>query len=482
MGRYRLILLITVILAMGVMATSYISYRVSRASIHDAIVESMLPLTSDNIYSEIQKDLIRPVFISSMMASDTFLRDWVLEGEQNHDRISRYLWEVQNRYGAFVSFFVSDRSRNYYYNRGLLKQVSPDVEDDAWYYRARGMQAPYEINVDRNTSHADGLIIFINYKVLDYDGSYLGLVGVGLAVDSVQKLVSHYQHKFKRDVYFIDAEGLVRLSGSRYHATGSRIQDKPGLEQVFRQARQQGAPASFEYDRQDSRQLINIRFIPELNWYLCVEQNESEATRDFRHALHANLLLCLVVTAIVVALVHVVLRRYQGKLETMATTDTLTGLPNRRAFDIVIDIFRNENDRARSNLAFITLDIDHFKAINDRLGHFGGDHVLVETARILKSSTRAADFICRWGGEEFLLVVKDCDEHNAMLLAEKMRSAIEHEAIGYKGAQIRITASLGVAVARAGDKVEAMLERADQALYEAKRAGRNRAVLGAVDR
>ncbi|MPS48596.1 sensor domain-containing diguanylate cyclase [Methylobacillus sp.] len=477
MSRHKLIFLIIAILASGFIATSVVSYQVSRMSIHNAIVDSTLPLSSDNIYSEIQKDLIRPIFVSSMMASDTFLRDWMLDGEQNIDKISRYLQEVQDQYGAFISFLVSERTSNYYYGKGVLKQVRPNEERDAWYYRVRDMQVPYEINVDRDMAHADALTIFINYRVLDYDNQYLGAVGVGLTVDSVQKLISHYQDRFRRDVYFVDSSGLIRLSGSKHQVVGQNINQQPALAGIFQQvlntAKDDIHGGSFQYEDAETKQLINIRYIPELQWYLFVGQDELEATSDIRQALQLNLLLCLVVTAIVVALTHVALRRYQDKLETMATTDTLTGLPNRRAFDVVIDVFLNENERARSTLAFILLDVDHFKSINDRLGHLGGDYVLTVVARIIKGNTRAADFICRWGGEEFLIVIKDCDEHNALLLAEKIRSAIENELIAYQGSQVAITASLGVGVARAGEKLEPVLERADKAMYAAKAAGRN---------
>src|SRR5690606_4814123 len=106
-NRHKLILLLTVVLMTGFLATSFVSYQASKLSIRDAIIDSELPLTTDNIYSEIQKDLIRPIFISSMMASNTFLRDWVLEGEKSPEKISNYLKDVQQTYGAFVSFFVS---------------------------------------------------------------------------------------------------------------------------------------------------------------------------------------------------------------------------------------------------------------------------------------------------------------------------------------------------------------------------------------
>lgn len=143
-----LILALLLLLACGFLATSLLSYYASRGAIRDGIVNTELPLTSDTVYSEIQKDLIRPVLISSMMAQDTFLRDWVLGGEQDTTRVTRYLGEVMGSQVTCTSFFVSDRSLTYYQAKGVLKQVRPDAWRDAWYFRLRQSNKPYEINVD----------------------------------------------------------------------------------------------------------------------------------------------------------------------------------------------------------------------------------------------------------------------------------------------------------------------------------------------
>ncbi len=146
--RRSLLLILSVLLFSGFFATTLFSYFVSKHAIRDAIIGQDLPLTSSNIYSEIQKDLVRPVLISSTMAHDTFLRDWVLKGESNVDEMARYLNEMKERYGAFSSFFVSDKSAIYYTGKGVLKHISPNEPRDAWYYRVRNMKQDYEINVD----------------------------------------------------------------------------------------------------------------------------------------------------------------------------------------------------------------------------------------------------------------------------------------------------------------------------------------------
>ena len=168
----RLILLIGVLLVIGFTTTSLINYFTAAGAFRTEMTEDILPLTSDNIYSEIQKDLVRPAFISSMMASDTFLRDWVLSGEEDSEQITKYLSEIKEKYGLVSSFFVSESTQTYYYAGGILKTVSQQDNRDQWYFRVRHMQRPYEINVDPDMADRDKLTIFINYRVLDYKGNY----------------------------------------------------------------------------------------------------------------------------------------------------------------------------------------------------------------------------------------------------------------------------------------------------------------------
>ena len=158
--------------------------------------------------------------------------------------------------------------------------------------------------------------------------------------------------------------------------------------------------------------------------------------------------------------------------ERHAASDALTGLPNRRAADEVLKRMAAQAGRSVSSLAAILLDLDHFKKVNDIHGHESGDRALVLVGRIITSAIRASDFAARFGGEEFLVLLPDTDRDTAMIVAEKLRSAIEHAELLGVGA---ISASLGLAVlpTDAGEPEE-LLRKADRALYDAKESGRNR--------
>jgi diguanylate cyclase (GGDEF)-like protein len=468
----KLIFILSLLLSAGFAATTLINYYVSKASIRESIVASELPLTSDNIYSEIQKDLVRPIVISSMMASDTFLRDWVIAGEQDVDKMIRYLREVKQRYNAFTSFFVSDASRIYYQTEGVLKQVREDDPRDAWYFRVRKMNTQYEINMDPDLANKDALTIFINYRVHDYAGRYIGATGVGLTVDAVRMLINEYQERYQRSIYFVDRKGGIPLFGSDKTEGGSTIHEVEGLGEVAPRILQEGA-GTFQYRNGGRNTLLNVRFIPELNWYLFVERVEDEALQDIRNTLYLNLAICVLITAIVLLATSFTINRYQGRLEAMATTDKLTGLANRQAFDLLVPQAISESRRSRTPLVAMLIDIDHFKDINDRLGHLAGDGVIRDIAAVIRSALRKSDIVCRWGGEEFLVVARGSDAVHGQALAEKIRSTVENTVIRYGEHTIRVTISLGIASHISGETPDQLIGRADDALYAAKSRGRN---------
>lgn len=471
-----LVLLLLFLLGSGFLTTSLLSYYASRDSIRDSIINTELPLTSDTVYSEIQKDLVRPILISSMMARDTFLRDWVLAGEQDTAQMTRYLREVQEHYGAFTSFFVSDRSSTYYQSKGVLKRVKPDEPRDVWYYRVRMQPEPYEINVDVDMANADRLTIFINYKVVDYDGNFIGATGVGLAVDAVVKLIDDYQQRYERSVYFVDTTGRITLTGAQGGPQGAKVGDSladiPGLSDMLEKL---PSPQSgrFEYQEHGREHFLNVRYIPELEWYLFVDKHD-KALAGIRQGLYINLLLCLLVTAIVLTLVSLAIRRYQQRIAALATTDVLTELPNRRGFDILAEQALQEALREQSPLCAVLLDLDNFKLINDEHGHLAGDEVLQRFARQLRDKLRQSDILCRWGGEEFILLLKNTDRQAAHDLAEKLRQQCAQQRYAIADQTLQVTASLGLSQWQPGESLHSLLGRTDRALYRAKQSGRDR--------
>jgi len=162
--------------------------------------------------------------------------------------------------------------------------------------------------------------------------------------------------------------------------------------------------------------------------------------------------------------------------QSRASTDALTGLANRRALDDALTRMVAQSLRSDTPLAAIAIDLDHFKAINDELGHETGDEVLEAVANALRGNTRASDFVGRWGGEEFCVLAPDTRAEGARQLAESLRAAVGR--ISVPGVQRQLTASFGVAICpEHATSADLLLRQADRALYAAKQAGRNRVVL-----
>ncbi len=161
-----------------------------------------------------------------------------------------------------------------------------------------------------------------------------------------------------------------------------------------------------------------------------------------------------------------------------AITDVLTGIPNRLAYEQRIELEYLRWKRTPAPLCIAAWDIDRFKTINDTYGHSGGDKVLHVVGQFFVKNIRRTDFVARFGGEEFVIVLTGASIEQALKLAEGLRLSIESLGFHFHGQPVKISMSCGVAEFRDGDKPETVFERADKALYKAKQEGRNRCAIG----
>lgn len=164
------------------------------------------------------------------------------------------------------------------------------------------------------------------------------------------------------------------------------------------------------------------------------------------------------------------LQRLNTELARQTQTDALTGLNNRRAFDKVLGQEFARATRTQLPLAILMVDVDHFKAYNDDFGHLAGDAALQAVAAAIKSQARAYDCVARFGGEEFVVVLPDAGPEEMQAVAERVRLAVE----ALTTLQRPVTVSVGAALCHAATSAAELVERADQALYQAKQDGRNR--------
>lgn len=167
------------------------------------------------------------------------------------------------------------------------------------------------------------------------------------------------------------------------------------------------------------------------------------------------------------------LKKYNLQLEKLSNTDKLTGIYNRLKLDDILEYEKQQFDRFGGPLSIIMFDLDWFKKVNDNYGHKTGDEILKTIAKIILENKRDADAFGRWGGEEFLLVCPETDKKGATILAEKLREAIEKHEFP---TVVSLTASFGVAEFEKYESIVKVFDKADKALYEAKKSGRNKVV------
>lgn len=171
-------------------------------------------------------------------------------------------------------------------------------------------------------------------------------------------------------------------------------------------------------------------------------------------------------------------RQRVERLETIAHQDPLTGLANRRAGDARLKAVFLEFQHLHQSFAVFFGDIDHFKKVNDTYGHDCGDRILRMVAQTIKHNLRQHDFACRWGGEEFLVIIPNIGQEGMQKIGNKILALVSSASIVENGERLHATLSLGATLAQPQDTLEDMLRRADALMYESKKNGRNRVTFG----
>jgi len=168
------------------------------------------------------------------------------------------------------------------------------------------------------------------------------------------------------------------------------------------------------------------------------------------------------------------LKAQAKKMENLANTDPLTNIANRMRFNAILEHQLGVSKRYQKTLSIIFFDIDHFKQINDNFGHKAGDNVLVALCQLISKHIRTSDLFARWGGEEFLILVPELSLTQLISLSEKLRLQVDR----FVFPDVKhITCSFGITQMKSDDDPKGLINRADEALYEAKESGRNKVVV-----
>ena len=471
-SKRRFLSILFALIIFGFIGTSIASYMFTSRMINKEVKESSLPLASELVHSELYILLEAPVATVSLMAKDTFVKEWVLSGEKNRKEIESYLAEVLKSKGVFTSFFVSEQSHQYYHPNGSIRTISKNNPENEWYFQAREMNKDYEIISSIDEMNENVVVLFINHRVIADDGRFMGIVGIGMSTNYLLSRMDSLYSQYNLHSYFINREGKVILSNNDFKIS-SNIR---GDSQLAFHADQiiNSNELNLQIDREGKKVFVRSRFMPELDWYLITEKLTDNRKEFLNTTLIGNISIALFITFGVLLISNVTINRYEKQLEDMATIDPLTGAYNRRAFEAIFDASAKMSHRNNETMAGLMIDLDHFKSVNDTFGHLTGDKVLKEVSHVIQKNIRDSDSLCRWGGEEFFVLLKGCDLTNAFELTEKVRLAVECMAISTKGQDLTVTVSIGVSFCGPSEGLLSFIGRADEAMYQAKEEGRNR--------
>ena len=469
-SKWRLIGILSLILLTAFSAIILIDFISTRNSMKVEIVRSSLPLLQENIYSTILSDLLPSMNTASMMANDSFLVNWE-EGEGGDiSEITEYLNRIQKKYGFNSVFFVSESSKRYYYPDGINKIISPLNDHDIWYFNFLDTGKEFELDVDTDEAAGDKLTIFINYRLENSEGELLGVTGVGVEKKGFSEFLSLQQNLFGKMIFLVDSQGVIQAHSDLESVEQADIHEIDGLKSVADKILSSRMdPYTGTYNSDGKKIVLMSRYIPEIDWFVVVEYDENEAMSGIQRRMAQSLVISLLAFALILLFSILTVNRYDSRMETMAITDALTGVANRRALDAALPRMLYRRSRQEGNVSLILIDLDHFKTVNDKFGHLVGDEVLKSFSRTASREIRQDDLLVRWGGDEFLIVSESGIE-GALRVADEIRKR-------HAGIESRVTLSMGIAVADDNDIPESLLKKADQALYEAKEGGRDKTVV-----
>ncbi|MDA3957512.1 sensor domain-containing diguanylate cyclase [Oceanispirochaeta sp.] len=475
--RFTQSILITII-AVSFIGISLFSYYSARSSMRKEILHSSLPLLSENIYSNIQSNLSLPINISSAISRDTFLINWINKGESNEKEITDYLSTIREEYGFLTTFFVSEKTGNYYYFDGLLKKISLVDPHDVWYYRFVDSGLKYDLDVDSDEASNGLLSVFVNFRVEDSDGRFLGIAGVGVRLDQISATLAEKRDLYNRDIYMVDDTGVIQVHSDLSKVETVSIYDIPGLQDVADKLLTPSEQAiDLIYNSQPDPTLISSRYMEELGWFVLVEQKEHEYLGAARRNLILTILVGILTTLLLSFLSSRTISSFQVYLENLASTDSLTGALNRRELEKRFTNGIYSMKRYGSSYSLIIIDLDDFKRVNDEYGHTTGDNLLIKMTDVIHEMIRPTDVLARWGGDEFVILL-DTDSGIALNLADRIREALsEDEIVRALGVSNSMTVSMGVTPVLSDDSLKAAVLRADAGLYESKNTGKNKVVI-----
>ncbi len=479
---YSQLIWISCILAFTLFAVLTLSSLRNRELQQKFIAHTALPLLNQSLLTQLQQDLATVQNSVTQVTTDPFIRHWLSQSEADSNSLQTYFKTLCARLQAeHCSLMVVDTQQVFDTHAGV-KTISDAEANAQWLAALKNRPTTtlehginYSTQAGQNTRlHSETEALFDDKK------QALAVFKLDFSVDRLRQLIGQLQTRYQVRINFVDQKGnLVLASALSKNRQDEQAQNLAALKHLSPTIFSSNSveAQALEYGQGQEKTLALNQAIPQLAWNLLIEK---PLVKDIQLQQDASLLWSAIAGfgfLLILVLGFFSTRHFLSKLEQSAATDSLTGLLNRQAFDFVFQQALLDSERSRLPVCVALIDIDFFKKFNDKHGRLIGNHCLKELAQIIKRALRESDIVCRWGGEEFLLMLKNCSLEKATSIAENLRTSIA----GYDFSRttdlskhrINISVSMGVAECRTHETEDSVFERAEIALAQAKESGRN---------
>jgi diguanylate cyclase (GGDEF)-like protein len=422
------------------------------------------------IYANEVGNAVIDVFSEAIAVSQTinnpFIRG-ILKNPQNLSReekskiIRNFLSDIVVKFGYSTAFIADDSTLDYYSEWGYLKTIDPQNPDDDWYVPFKTSEKLYELNVDNDQANDNRMTIYINTRMRDKDGKYIGACGVGVPMKQVMTLLQSLEKQSDISIKLVSPDGVVRVARS-----GQLVLERTEAE-IKELLKEYDTSKQYLYKTKGPDGYTIVKYIPECQWFAVIDYNGGR-TSIFSTMLFQNLMICLFVMLFVIVIVNFVLSKlakHTEKFVEEALFDQLTGLRNRRAY--ALEIEKLNKFPSLANISVTTMDINGLKMTNDTFGHTAGDDLLKGAAAIMKKFYSDNSWkVFRTGGDEFVALTSKPIGDKDNLIAD-----FKNQLKTFHHAQIKeLSVSIGIAKGTEHDvsSVEELIKIADKKMYADK--------------
>ena len=458
---YRPVVVSSLIFILGFVTINILHFEADSRTFQKKLFDSILPTSADYISAYIESFNSKYALLSKVLAAETDPDSFIINGREDSRAVITRLRDISEKTSVKTTGYISFLTDKYYDSNGTVLELDYNSERDSWITEFLNSGADTKSTFYDPEDNEHLFAIYNDVKISGKEGSVDAIFGLGVSFGSATEDINKAGEN--KTIFFIDTSGMIKFPSNM---RGKNIYDRYIIDRNNYElsSHNHSQYENVIYLSEDNKKVVFYsEYISFLGKFMIIELDITEIYDDLKTQFLSSFIAGLILSAGIVIGNIFILNHSNNRHFKKAYKDPLTGCYNRRFLDHCFSGSRTGFSTGSTSL--ITLDIDHFKEINDKRGHLEGDVILKTVASVAQSCVRDKDAVIRWGGDEFILLVK-ADIDDTFRIAERIRSEL------YLKTAVSITA--GVTSIGKDDIFETAMERADSALYKAKNEGRNR--------